>query len=806
MIRLSNPNIIICSSNIPLVKFLPRRVEAKGHKEQRQQIHVDVSEESDSKPARKKTASRRVIKKKVTISAADNIILDPDVALELGKSIILTEASKEEAARKVHATHARIVTESILEPSRRRPSSIAIRDTPQVSKKYPLILFKSSRGSEESEYSKEEQSRDEEVDWIYSKEDDEKKDDADNDKSIDLEMTDDEENEDEFVQGEEQLNDDEDEEMTNAVVEESWNDDEEITDAAKANAKKTEEVKDDAKKAKLPPTSSSLSVSSGFGDQFLQLSSDTSLIVLTPIQETPSVAHVTTLPPLSISTIPPVPHQTTTSIPTPPITTDALTITIVVPESDALSDVQLRVAKLENDVSELKKIDHSAKAFATLKSQIPTAVDNYPGSKFGDTPTVDLEQEFDKSPFVIRKIKRKQAEKLKMLKYTIKSTDKTALKESLIEDENAMDKGVVDTVKSHKRQHDDDDDNDENLSARPHQGKKTKRKRKELDSSKKPSSPPKKPPKSTLRVKMWFVMMISHKTLQNPRLTTLRTKIGSNNLHGLLLLIRNGTSVKLYMINLNSLGHITVSADYFFNNDLEFLKTSDLEKTYTTSITKTKAALYEIKGIEDMVLTLWHTIKHAYDKDAEKGIKHWSERHKLWYISHVNKFSKHNVYSTQRILGVKSVSVKKLHGYGYLEEIMVKRADCQLYKFKEGDFVDLHLNDIKDMLLLAVQHKLFHLNDTDIVDFIVALRMFTRSLIIKIQVEDLQFGVESYQKKLNITAPQKTFLEIEFKKIYTPSCKPPGNTRFLSKIQRWDVKEKVDCYRKKEIEAYGRTY
>ncbi|GKA40708.1 hypothetical protein Tco_0733301 [Tanacetum coccineum] len=65
------------------------------------------------------------------------------------------------------------------------------------------------------------------------------------------------------------------------------------------------------------------------------------------------------------------------------------------------------------------------------------------------------------------------------------------------------------------------------------------------------------------------------------------------------------------------LGHRTVVAYYFFNN-----KTSDLEVTYTTSITKRKAARYEIKGIEDMVPTLWSTIKHAYDKDAEKEIKH----------------------------------------------------------------------------------------------------------------------------------------------------------------------------------------
>ncbi|GJX58428.1 hypothetical protein Tco_0289818 [Tanacetum coccineum] len=175
--------------------------------------------------------------------------------------------------------------------------------------------------------------------------------------------------------------------------------------------------------------------------------------------------------------------------------------------------------------------------------------------------------------------------------------------------------------------------------------------------------------------------------------------------------------------------HLTVSVDHFFNNDLEYLKTSDPEKTYTTSITKTKAARYEIVGIKDMTPTLWSTIKHTYDKDAEKGIKYWGERRKLWYRSQLIDSYK---------------SLKKVTSWIYT------------------------------MLLLAVQHKLFHLNDSDIVDFIVALHMFTRSLIVKRRVEDLQLGVESYQKKLNITAPQKTFPEIEFKELYTPSYKSPG--------------------------------
>ncbi|GJR34016.1 hypothetical protein Tco_1209700 [Tanacetum coccineum] len=347
---------------------------------------VDVSEESDSELARKRIASRRVVKKKVIISAVDNIIPDPDVALKLGKSISLTKAAEEEAARQGHATHARIpkpATSKLklkgvqsLTPKEQEAADImqALKESNKTSRRQPgtrgsseeLVFHQGFQMSpqlsllpqekELSENSKEDERDDEEVDWIYSDEEDEKKDDAEDDKSIDLEMTDDEETD---------------------------YDDEEDTDVGKTNARNIKEVKDDAKKVELPPTSSSLS---------------------------------------------------------------------------------LRVAKLEKDVSELKKIDHSAEALATLKSQVPTVVEHYLGSKIGDDlqkkPTIDLEQEYEKSASEISKIKREQAEKQKMPKYTIKSPTRQHLK-TLIEDENAIDKGVADTVKNHKRQYDDDDDDDD---------------------------------------------------------------------------------------------------------------------------------------------------------------------------------------------------------------------------------------------------------------------------------------------------------------------------------------------------------
>ncbi|GKD23069.1 hypothetical protein Tco_1224772 [Tanacetum coccineum] len=376
---------------------------------------VDVSEESDSEPARKRTASRRVVKKKVTISTADNIILDPDV-LELGKSISLTEAAKEEAARQVHATHARIMTESEPEPVKKKTGSLStrgvvIQDMPKQEAAYTMQALKESKKTNRRQPSTGGSNEgtgvspgvpDESIiipttssegtgtkpgvldeEKVTSKEKVIFKWGSEQESEYSEEDQDDKDTDDEFVQSDEQVNDDEDEEMTNAEVEDSIKGDAEISDVAKADVEKIEGIKDDAKKAELPPISSSLSVSLGFGDQFLKLSYDTFLVgivkdttdVLTLIPKTPLVAPATTLLPLSyVSTIPLVPHQTTTLIPTPPITTDAPTITTVVPESNALSVVQLRVAKIEKDVSKLKKIDHSAKALATLKSQVPMVV------------------------------------------------------------------------------------------------------------------------------------------------------------------------------------------------------------------------------------------------------------------------------------------------------------------------------------------------------------------------------------------------------------------------------------------------
>ncbi|GJY14732.1 hypothetical protein Tco_0385154 [Tanacetum coccineum] len=129
-----------------------------------------------------------------------------------------------------------------------------------------------------------------------------------------------------------------------------------------------------------------------------------------------------------------------------------------------------------------------------------------------------------------------------------------------------------------------------------------------------------------------------------------------------------------------SRNHQIVPVDYFFNNDLAYLHGESTSRTYTTSLTKTKAAKYDLQGIEDMVPNLWSPIKVAYNIHALLGTSHWRSKRQTFHGYASNRVSKHDVYSTKRILAVTNVKVNIWYGYGHLERIKVQRSDQQLYK------------------------------------------------------------------------------------------------------------------------------
>ncbi|GJU74693.1 hypothetical protein Tco_1266098 [Tanacetum coccineum] len=188
-----------------------------------------------------------------------------------------------------------------------------------------------------------------------------------------------------------------------------------------------------------------------------------------------------------------------------------------------------------------------------------------------------------------------------------------------------------------------------------------------------------------------------------------------------------------------SRGRLTNPADFFFNNDLEYLRGGSTNIKYTASITKTKAAKYETEGIEDMVPKLW---------SPTKGV----------------------------------------------QEISVRRAYHKLYKFMEGDYPRLHLNDIKDMLLLIAQNKLNNLDGNVIVHLAMGLRMYTRRILIQKRVEDLQLGVESYQKKLNISKPHTHDVDLSRRVLYTTYSEPQG-VIYEDKLKRKRLMRTVELYK-----------
>ncbi|GJZ30721.1 hypothetical protein Tco_0575768 [Tanacetum coccineum] len=177
---------------------------------------------------------------------------------------------------------------------------------------------------------------------------------------------------------------------------------------------------------------------------------------------------------------------------------------------------------------------------------------------------------------------------------------------------------------------------------------------------------------------------------------------------------------------------LRVPFEFFINNDLKYLQGGISTMTYTT------------------------------------------EQRKSFYAFLRGMKSRGDIYSTKRILAVTHVSVMRKYGYGYLEEIVVRKADNDLYRFKEGDFPRLRINDIEDMLILVVQNRLTNLSGDDVVDFAIALRMYTRSLVIQRRVEDLQLGVESYQKQINVTKPDTTRPDLRKRHPYTPYKDPQG--------------------------------
>ncbi|GJR50941.1 hypothetical protein Tco_1401462 [Tanacetum coccineum] len=187
---------------------------------------------------------------------------------------------------------------------------------------------------------------------------------------------------------------------------------------------------------------------------------------------------------------------------------------------------------------------------------------------------------------------------------------------------------------------------------------------------------------------------------------------------------------------------------HFINNDLEYLRGGESSRKYSTSVMKTKAADYgHIKWIEDLVPnSMWSQVIVNYDKFALWGISHWGKKRRQFYAFATTRESARDVYSKRRIIAVTKVEIVAMATKLQASDWITVRRECR------------HSLQVSKKIVFSY----------------VPLRMFTRSVVIQRRVEDLQLGVESYQKKLNLTKPDTYKSNLRRRDTYTPYSDPRG--------------------------------
>ncbi|GJR93843.1 retrovirus-related pol polyprotein from transposon TNT 1-94 [Tanacetum coccineum] len=158
----------------------------------------------------------------------------------------------------------------------------------------------------------------------------------------------------------------------------------------------------------------------------------------------------------------------------------------------------------------------------------------------------------------------------------------------------------------------------------------------------------------------------------------------------------------------------------------------------------------------------WNTVSlSTREKYATSLTKHFAARWTSRVLqTEISNISPGKVYSDKRIISVVKVVMKRKWGYGFLSSIVVKRSDKKEYTFNYADLHRLNLNDIEDIT------------------------------VIKNRVEDLQFGVESYQRTLNLTKPKLYFEGIDDKIPYTMSRVEKGNEKDIKRSK--EMLNKID--------------
>ncbi|GJV99309.1 hypothetical protein Tco_1554561 [Tanacetum coccineum] len=374
----------------------------------------------DSKESKKGNEDYYCSKEKDSITVDDNIVLDPEEVLKLGKSISRAEADEQEEARWVHQTHERLVTKKSTSNeesddeqegrlTRRKPIDVVIRDTLNISMKkildqcqkfkgiamlldvaqlasdtqkaikasrHEIISYddertESEKEAVESKKAVEEAANEEEVHSdkeVHTKEEDQTNDEAHND---------------EYVYDDDEKHKDADKDMNDAENIDEAKDYQEMVDAEKVNFEKTKEEKVNEEQigvnqAKYKQTKDIHAEDDQVGALVFvaqkekpEVPPSSSSLSLSSENEIPPVLSSLLLDVL-VSMIPP--QTTLTLLPTPLISSEAPTVTTSIP--DLLLVVIQILSDLERKFKAWTKVDHSEAIEASVQNNVINIVKN----------------------------------------------------------------------------------------------------------------------------------------------------------------------------------------------------------------------------------------------------------------------------------------------------------------------------------------------------------------------------------------------------------------------------------------------
>ncbi|GJW84853.1 hypothetical protein Tco_0157998, partial [Tanacetum coccineum] len=190
------------------------------------------------------------------------------------------------------------------------------------------------------------------------------------------------------------------------------------------------------------------------------------------------------------------------------------------------------------------------------------------------------------------------------------------------------------------------------------------------------------------------------------------------------------------------------------------------------SLHKFPAIIFNDDDIEERTSRWVNKCVKKFNPYARYGVEHWKNPHaKIFYIRKQKEPGKpkEEVYSNSKIIQVIKTYWELGHEHKFVTEIVARRANECIVSITEPDYKNLNKNDIEDMYLLIMNGKVPDYAETGL---LWSLSVFIRSSVIWERVHDFQLGIESYQQKVNLTAPTMSFPGVEkhrmFSIIYEP--------------------------------------